>query len=161
MVRGHSECQAFLQPYRTMGYTWRDCFVKSMREVKPTDLIEHSIDLTSDAKPVYASITRYTPKEKEFAARIFSECEVTGWAYVLLVIDYISRFVWTNGCVAVDQEAMHEFWVKFGWPEWLYTENASRFVGLETVSLFESYRTYISQTSISYSSSVALVERNV
>lgn len=44
-----------------------------MRDIKPTDLIHHSIDLTPNARPVYQSIKRYTPKERTFAARIFPE----------------------------------------------------------------------------------------
>lgn len=46
-----------------------------MRDIHPTDLIHHSIDLTPDAKPVYQSIKRYTPKERAFAAKIFPEME--------------------------------------------------------------------------------------
>lgn len=59
-------------------YTWKDCFAKTMRDIKPTDLIHHSINLTADAKPVYQSVKRYSPKEREFAARIFLEMEDAG-----------------------------------------------------------------------------------
>ena len=37
-------------------YTWRDVFARTMRDVKPTDLIHHSIDLEADARPVYQPI---------------------------------------------------------------------------------------------------------
>ena len=30
-------------------YTWQECFAKTLRDVKPTDLIEHSIDLKPNA----------------------------------------------------------------------------------------------------------------
>ena len=59
-------------------YAWRDCFAKTMRDIKPTDLIHHSIDLASHAKPVYQTIKRCTPKERAFAAKIFPEMESAG-----------------------------------------------------------------------------------
>ena len=43
---------------RRLLYTGKDCFVKTMRDVRPTDLIEHSINLIPDARPVYAPIKR-------------------------------------------------------------------------------------------------------
>ena len=46
-----------------------------MRDVKPTDLIHHSINLEADARPVYQPIRRYTPKERAFAAKVFPEME--------------------------------------------------------------------------------------
>lgn len=41
-------------------YTWNDCFAKSMADVKPTDLIEHAIDLIPKARPMYAKLSKYT-----------------------------------------------------------------------------------------------------
>ena len=41
-------------------------------------MIHHSIDLTADARPVYQSVKRYTPREREFVARIFPEMEEAG-----------------------------------------------------------------------------------
>ncbi|KAI9802052.1 MAG: hypothetical protein M1826_005120 [Phylliscum demangeonii] len=49
-----------------------------MREVKPTDLIEHCIDLELHARPVYAKQMRYTRKEVEFSAGVFPEMEEAG-----------------------------------------------------------------------------------
>ena len=49
-----------------------------MREIKPTDLIKHFINLTSNIKPIYTSIKRYTLKEKTFAAEIFPEIKKAG-----------------------------------------------------------------------------------
>lgn len=45
---------------RRLLYTWRDCFAKSVRDIRATDLIEHSIDLIPGLKPVKAKIKRYT-----------------------------------------------------------------------------------------------------
>lgn len=54
-------------------YTWRDCFVRSVRDIKATDLIEHSIDLAPGAKPVKAKMKRYSQREREFAAKAFPD----------------------------------------------------------------------------------------
>jgi hypothetical protein len=59
-------------------HTWKDCFAATMREIKPTDLVYHAIDLKPDSKPVYKRVLRYTVKEREFAARIFPEMEEAG-----------------------------------------------------------------------------------
>lgn len=44
-------------------YTWQDCFLKSLRDVKPTNLIEHSIDLKPNACLSYLKIPGYTKKK--------------------------------------------------------------------------------------------------
>ena len=49
----------------------------------------------------------------------------------------------------------------YGFLESLYTDNEKHFVGLETMSLFESHGTHITQASISHPLSVGLAERNV
>ena len=68
------------QQYRAMRllYTWRDCFALTVKDIKPTDLIEHSIDLVLDAKPVKGTLPKYTAQEREFANRIFPELEDAG-----------------------------------------------------------------------------------
>lgn len=63
---------------RRLLYTWKDRFVKSLKEIKPTDLICHSIDLVPGATPVYGRMKRYTPKEKQFAAKGFPAMEEAG-----------------------------------------------------------------------------------
>ena len=60
---------------RRMLYTWKECFATSVRKIKPTDLIEHFIDLVPNAKPVRGTLPKYTVQEREFANRIFSELE--------------------------------------------------------------------------------------
>lgn len=55
-------------------YTWRECFAKTLRDVKPT----HFIDLKPNARPSYSKIPRYTEKERQFCDRIFPESEEAG-----------------------------------------------------------------------------------
>ncbi len=59
-------------------YTWQEFFAKTLRDIKPTDLIEHSIDLKPNACPSYAKIPHYTEKERQFCERIFPEMEEAG-----------------------------------------------------------------------------------
>src|SRR5438034_1247838 len=49
-----------------------------MRDVKPTDLLHHVIDLKQQIKLVKSKVPRYTLKEREFAAKIFPEMEEAG-----------------------------------------------------------------------------------
>lgn len=49
-----------------------------MSDVKATDLIEHSIELEPNVKPIRGTIPKYTPQEREFANRIFPELEDAG-----------------------------------------------------------------------------------
>lgn len=59
-------------------FTWKDCFASSVKDIKSTDLIEHSIELEPHAKPMKGTLPRYTVAEREFANRIFPELEDTG-----------------------------------------------------------------------------------
>ena len=63
---------------KRLAYTWRECFAKSVRDIKTTDLIEHSIDLQPNAKPVKGTLPKYTKEEREFANLIFPELEDAG-----------------------------------------------------------------------------------
>lgn len=58
---------------KRLSYTWRECFAKTLRDVKPTGLIEHSIDLKPNARPSYSKIPCYTKKECQFCDRIFAK----------------------------------------------------------------------------------------
>lgn len=102
----------------------------------------------------------------DFLGPISPRCQVTGALYVLLVIDYFSRFVWAKLCEVADQAAVHDFWITtlapiYGFPGWLYMDNGSHFIGSETMSLFQSHGTHVTTAPISHPSSVGLVERNV
>ena len=67
-----------MEKVKRLLYTYRDCFAVSLRDIKPTDLIEHSIDLEPNAKPVKGSLPKYTTEEREFANQIFPELEDAG-----------------------------------------------------------------------------------
>lgn len=59
-----------------LAYTWRDCFVTSLNGIKCTDLVQHDIVIEEGAVPYRLRQPRYTPKEREFAIRIFPQMEL-------------------------------------------------------------------------------------
>lgn len=97
---------------------------------------------------------------------IWPPCEVTGWRYILVVVDYFSRFVWARGYESANQEAVHDFWLKFlvpvfGFPLCIFHDNGSHFTGAEITTFFESHGTTQIRAPIIHPSSVGLVERNM
>ena len=59
-------------------YIWQECFAKTLRDIKPTNLIEHSIDLKPNARSSCSKIPHYTEKERQFYERIFPKIEEAG-----------------------------------------------------------------------------------
>ena len=47
-----------LQRVKRLSYTWKDCFASSIKYVKATELIEHSIDIKPHAKPIRGSLPK-------------------------------------------------------------------------------------------------------
>jgi hypothetical protein len=74
----YAETEAQQAQARRLYYTWRDCFIKCITEIKPTDLVEHTIDLYPDAIPVTSRQKRYNAKERAFANEIFLKMEKAG-----------------------------------------------------------------------------------
>lgn len=102
----------------------------------------------------------------DFFGPISPHCQVTGYRYVLIVVDYFSRFVWAKGCKAVTQEAVYLYWIielapVFEFPRCLYNDNGSHFTGDEITALFINHGTVQITALINHPSSVGLVERNV
>ncbi|KAF2966539.1 hypothetical protein GQX73_g7005 [Xylaria multiplex] len=56
-------------------YTYRDCFAKSLQDIRPTDLIEHCIDTDPNVKPFRLRQVRYTRDELEFSKKVFPTME--------------------------------------------------------------------------------------
>ncbi|SLM37531.1 Retrotransposon gag domain [Lasallia pustulata] len=105
-------------------YTWKDCFAVTVREIQPTDLIEHSIDLLPYSKPVRSKLPHYTPREREFSNRIFPELEEAGivarmssnWAAQTIFppkkkgsdqLRVVHNFIPVNKCTIKSEYPMH------------------------------------------------------
>lgn len=63
---------------KRLFYTWKGCFAENVCDVKATDLIEHSIDLVPEARPVMGKVPKYTTAEHAFANEIFPQMKDAG-----------------------------------------------------------------------------------
>lgn len=54
-------------------YTGWECFAKTLRDIKPTDLIKYFIDLKPNARPFYFKIPHYTKKDANFVTVFFQK----------------------------------------------------------------------------------------
>ena len=52
--------------------------MKSMKNIRLTDIIHHFINLVADMRPVYKGLKRYNLKKREFTAKVFPEMEEAG-----------------------------------------------------------------------------------
>ena len=59
-------------------YTWKDLFVKDIRELLPTKLVVYRILIYPNAVPKVARLTRYIPKEEEWQKIYIPELEEAG-----------------------------------------------------------------------------------
>ncbi len=88
---------------------------------------------------------------------------MTGWRYILVMVDYFSCFVWVIGYENANQEAVHGFWLNFlvpvfRFPLCIFHDNGSHFTGVEITAFFESDGTTQIRAPISHPSSMGLVE---
>lgn len=77
-IRPKADTIERLQKIKRLLYTYRDCFAESVKDVKVTDLIKHSIDLVPNAHPMKGKSPRYSTKERDFANIIFPAMEDAG-----------------------------------------------------------------------------------
>lgn len=61
-----------IEKTKRLFYIWRECFAESVWNIKVTDIIEHFIDLKSNAKSIKETLLKYTAQKREFANTIFS-----------------------------------------------------------------------------------------
>ena len=62
-------------------YTWKDCFVGKLEDIRTTSLIEHGIPLVEGAKPSRMGQRRYGRAQQDFAKVIFPRMEKSGLIY--------------------------------------------------------------------------------
>jgi len=66
------------QSARRLLHTWRDVFETDLLRIRQTDLIEHAIVLTQNAKPYRARIPLYTEEGIAFGGRLIPKMEEAG-----------------------------------------------------------------------------------
>lgn len=77
-IGAKADTPARIDKIKRLLYTWKECFAESIRDIKATDIIEHSIDLESDARPVKGTLPKYTAQERDFVNTIFPAMEDAG-----------------------------------------------------------------------------------
>jgi hypothetical protein len=102
----------------------------------------------------------------DFLGPINPECSQTGSKYVLLAVDYFSRFTWAwpyraCGMAEVAHFLCNHLTPTFGWPKAVYSDNGSHFVGKDITNLFRLHGVTHFTAPVTHPSSVGLIERNV
>ena len=102
----------------------------------------------------------------DFIGPIRPSCEVTGHVYILVVIDYFSRFLWARGMLKADQLSTmkalldHVFPI-VGWPLTVYTDSGTHFTGAMITKMWKDHGVIYFSSVISYPQSVGLSEHYV
>jgi hypothetical protein len=102
----------------------------------------------------------------DFLGPINPECEVTQTKYVLIAVDYFSRFVWARPYPKASGDYVIAFFEDFfapvfGYPKAIYSDNGSHFIGNPAKDYFKWRGIHHSDAPVAYPSSVGLVERSV
>ena len=93
-------------------------------------------------------------------------CSVTGFRYVLLIVDYFSRFIWARGFKDHIAEETRDMWewtiaLIFGFYKGLYLDNGPHFVNQTIANMCRTYGISYFIGPISHLSSTGLLERAV
>lgn len=101
-----------------------------------------------------------------FIGPINPPCEATGAVYILLVVDYFSRFTFGAALQKADQQATMQFIVDkivpiVWWPKSVYSDNGSHFTGNAIRQMWKDHRVLQFTAAISHPQSVGLSERYV
>jgi hypothetical protein len=118
---------------------------------------------------VYNPIVQFKPFDMigmDYIGPITPACPTTGCRYILVVIDYFTRFVFARPVLEATGETtngMMEDHIApvFGWPKVVYTDNGGHFVGQKVRTLLRSKGVVQLSAPITHPSSVGLAERYV
>lgn len=102
----------------------------------------------------------------DYIGPISPACATTGARYILIVVDYFSRFVFGRAFVEATQITTLSMFFEtvvpiFGWPMSVYCDNGSHFVGNDVKDTFIAFGVTMLTAPISHPSSVGLSERYV
>ena len=114
-------------------------------------------------------IIQFSPMDMigmDFMGPINPPCEATGAVYILLIVDYFSRFVFGASLRKADQTSTMQVLIErvvpvVGWPKSVYTDNGSHFTGSAIKEMWEDHGVMHFTSAISHPQSVGLSERYV
>jgi len=115
------------------------------------------------------SIIQFKPMDMigmDFVGPINPPCAATGYIYILVVIDYFSRFLWAVGTKKADQVStmravLDHVIPMVGWPLTVYSDNGSHFTGSMISQMWSDHGVIHFTSAISHPQSVGLSERYV
>jgi len=102
----------------------------------------------------------------DFIGPITPRCKVTGFHYILVAVDYFSRFCWLLGCVSPSSEVAVRMlrdviMPAFGLPEATYSDQATSFMSHEYHNYCKTEKIRMMWTPVYYAQSNGLPERMV
>ena len=102
----------------------------------------------------------------DFLRPITPYCQKTGAKYMLIAVDYFTRYTWVRPCKAADGRHVVNFFENFvspnfKFPHSLYIDNGTHFTGAPAKDYFEVKEILHYDALVSHPSSVGLVERTV
>ena len=102
----------------------------------------------------------------DFVGPINPPCEATGNTYIVVVIDYFSRFLFAVGLPQADQKSTMSALLEkvipvVGWPMTVYTDNGTHFTGQNIQKMWQDHGVLHFPSAIAHPQSVGLSERYV
>ena len=115
------------------------------------------------------SILQFKPMDMigmDYVGPINPPCQATGYVYILIVIDYFSRFLWGIGVHKADQVStikalLNHVIPVVGWPLTVYTDNGGHFTGALIAKMWTDHGVMHFPSAVSHPQSVGLSERYV
>lgn len=115
------------------------------------------------------SIIQFKPMNMirmDFVGPINPPCAVTGYVYILIVIDYFSHFLWAIGSKKADQVStipalLDHVLPVVGWPLTVYSDNGSHLTSTLISKMWSDHGVIHFTSAISHPQSVGLSERYV
>ena len=114
-------------------------------------------------------ILQFSPMDMigmDFIGPINPPCGATGAVYILLVVDYFSRFLFGAPLQKADQLSTMQVIVErivpvVGWPKSVYSDNGTHFTGAAIKKMWEDHGVQHFTAAVSHPQSVGLSERYV
>ena len=102
----------------------------------------------------------------DYIGPITPTCVVTGLKYILMIVDYFSRFLFARPLEDATMHSTMEVILNHvtpitGWPRSVYSDNGSHFTGKDIKDMFERFGVTHFSAAISHPSAVGLAERYV
>ena len=102
----------------------------------------------------------------DYIGPITPTCEVTGSRYILIIVDYFSRFLFARPLPDATMQSTMDVILNHvtpvvGWPKSIYSDNGSHFTGKDIQDMFVQFGVTHFPAAISHPSAVGLAERYV